>query len=74
MYGQAEGFIAPCLYGIKGKEAAYLLFNEEAEDVLINAKYISNDLVMRGGKLRFFGTITARNGFKEMSVERFIEL
>lgn len=74
MYGHAEGFIAPCLWGLKEKESAYLLYSEGAEDVLIQSKYISKDLVKRGGRIRLFGIITSRKGFKEMSVESFVEL
>jgi hypothetical protein len=74
MYGQADGFIAPCLWGLKEKESAYLLYNEGAEDVLIQTKYISKDMVKRGGRIRLFGVITNQRGFKEMSVESFVEL
>jgi hypothetical protein len=74
MYGHADGFIAPCIWGIKEKQSAYLLYNEGMEDVLIQSKYISKELVKRGGRMRLFGIITLNKGFKEMSVERFIEL
>lgn len=74
MYGHADGFIAPCLWGLKEKESAYLLYNEGSEDVLIQSKYINKDIVKRGGRMRIFGVITLRNGFKEMSVESLIEL
>jgi thermostable 8-oxoguanine DNA glycosylase len=74
MYGHADGFIAPCLWGLKVKESAYLLYNEGCEDILIQSKYVTRDLVRRGGRIRLFGAITHKNGFKEMSVESFIEL
>jgi hypothetical protein len=74
MYGHADGFIAPCLWGLKEKEKAYLLFDEGAEDILIQTKYISKDLVKRGGRMRLYGAITIKNGYKEMSVESFTEL
>lgn len=74
MYGHADGFIAPCIWGLKEKQSAYLLYNEGTEDVLIQSKYISKELVKRGGKIRLFGIITSNKGFKEMSVESFIEL
>ena len=74
MYGHADGFIAPCIWGLKEKQSAYLLYNEGTEDVLIQSKYISKELVKRGGKIRLFGIITSNRGFKEMSVESFIEL
>jgi len=74
MYGHADGFIAPCIWGLKEKHSAYLLYNEGTEDVLIHSKYISKELVKRGGKMRLFGIITSNKGFKEMSVESFIEL
>jgi hypothetical protein len=74
MYGQAEGYIAPCLYGIKETESAYILYSEGAEDVLVHSRYISKDLASRGGKIRLFGMITSQKGFKEMSVERIMEL
>lgn len=74
MYGHADGFIAPCIWGLKEKQPAYLLYNEGTEDVLIQSKYISKELVKRGGRIRLFGIITSNRGFKEMSVESFIEL
>jgi hypothetical protein len=74
MYGHADGFIAPCIWGLKEKQSAYLLYNEGMEDVLIQSKYISKELVKRGGRMRLFGIITSNKGYKEMSVERFIEL
>jgi hypothetical protein len=74
MYGHADGFIAPCIWGLKEKQSAYLLYNEGMEDVLIQSKYISKEIVKRGGRMRLFGIITLNKGFKEMSVERFIEL
>ena len=71
MYGYADGFISPCRFGQNNKMTGYLLFNENDEDVLIYNQNIPSKVVQNGGKLRFFGDIISRKGFKEMTVEKF---
>jgi hypothetical protein len=71
MYGHADGYIVPCQWGIKEKVTGYLLSNEDEEDVLIHSDQIPNHLVKMGSKVRLFGDIKDRKGFKEMTVERF---
>ena len=74
MNSHADGFIAPCLLGIKEKKAAYLLYNEDSEDILIQSHHLPADVVSQGGKMRLFGVINSNRGMKEMSVERFVLL
>lgn len=75
MYGQVDRFIAPCLWGLKGKkQLTCYLYSEVADDVLIQSQYISKYLVIRRRRMRLFGIITSKNRFKEISVERFVEL
>lgn len=74
MYGHADGFIVPCFWGGKEKKMDYLLYNEGADDLLIQSKFVSKELLRKGGKMRIYGLITQRTGFTEMIVERIIEL
>jgi hypothetical protein len=72
MYGHADGYIIPCQWGIKEKVTGYLLYNEEDdEDVLIHSDQIPMNIVNTEGKVRLFGEIVPKNGFKEMRVDRF---
>jgi hypothetical protein len=71
MYGHADGYIIPCQWGIKEKVTGYLLSNEEEEDVLIKADQIPSNIIKAGSKVRLFGEIIPKKGFKEMIVERF---
>jgi hypothetical protein len=71
MYGHADGYIIPCQWGIKEKVTGYLLSNDEEEDVLINSDQIPGNIVKAGNKVRLFGDIIPKKGFKEMTVERF---
>jgi hypothetical protein len=67
----AEGFIAPCVLGRKEKRNAYLLYNENAEDIVIESHFLPNSLVSKGGKLRIYGKIITTNNLKELSVESY---
>jgi hypothetical protein len=71
MYGHADGFIIPCQWGIQEKITGYLLENEDEEDVLIKADQIPCNIIKAGTKVRLFGEIISKKGFKEMYVERF---
>jgi hypothetical protein len=73
MYGHADGYIIPCQWGAQEKVTGYLLSSEseDEEDVLINSDLIPNSLVKAGSKVRLFGEIIPKKGFKEMTVERF---
>lgn len=71
MYGHADGYIIPCQWGIKEKITGYLLSNEDEEDVLINSDQIPQNVIQTGSKVRLFGEIVPKKGFKEMTVERF---
>jgi hypothetical protein len=71
MYSQADGFIAPCLFGVKEKKTAFVLYDEGGEDIIIQSHNIPSDIVSNGGRIRLFGEIFFSGGYKEMSVERF---
>jgi hypothetical protein len=71
MHGHADGIIIPCQWGIKEKVTGYLLSNDEAEDILIKADQIPINLVNSEAKVRLFGEIIERKGYKEMSVNRY---
>lgn len=74
MLCHADGFIAPCLWGIKEKKSAYLLYNENNEDILIQSHHLPADVVARGGRMRLFGEISSSRGVKEMAVVKYILL
>jgi hypothetical protein len=71
MYGHVDGYIIPCQWGIKEKVTGYLLSNEDEEDVIIHCDQMPSNLVKTGNKVRLFGEIIPKKGFKEMNVERF---
>lgn len=71
MYGHADGYIIPCQWGIKEKVTGYLLSNDDEEDVLIHSDQIPQNIIQMGSKVRLFGEIFPKKGFKEMTVDRF---
>lgn len=71
MYGHADGYIIPCQWGIKEKVTGYLLSNDDEEDVLIHSDQIPKNVLQMGSKVRLFGEIVPKKGFKEMTVDRF---
>lgn len=71
MYGHADGYIIPCQWGIKEKVTGYLLSNDDEEDVLIHSEQIPKNIIQMGSKVRLFGEIIPKKGFKEMTVDRF---
>lgn len=72
MNGQIEGFIAPCLWGNKLNQNAYLLYNEGDDDVLIQLHHLPKSIISKGGRVRLSGEILFNGGVKEMSVESYI--
>lgn len=74
MLCHADGFVAPCLWGIKEKKTGYLLYNENDEDIFIQSHHLPADVVARGGRMRLFGEINSLKGVKEMAVVDYLQL
>jgi hypothetical protein len=69
-----EGFVAPCTWGGKEKRSAFVLYNENAEDILIPPHYVPASIIVKGGKVRVYGEIKLHNDLKEISVESFVAI
>jgi hypothetical protein len=74
MYTQIDGFIAPCLWGIKEKKSAYLFYSEGMDDVMIQTHNLPYSVVAKGGKMRLFGELNSSKGITEMSVDKYVLL
>jgi len=70
MYGQVEGYIIPCQWGVQNKVMGHILFNDDVEDIVIRTDYVPDEVVARGLKVRLTGKIGIVNGYREILVEQ----